>query len=813
MNPRIPAEPVERLKDFLQNNPTDAHKVMHQFIALGRPLLLRSDLVDAFRQLCDDDEISQLAQATIAGSFQTCQEAVVNHAWVILAFRRRVARWSYLRIHMDTMSVEEVSVNEFLRIKEQLVTQQSNDEFLLEIDLGPFDREFYKLQESESIGRGVEFLNRRLSSHLFEELGKKAEHVLEFLRVHRYRNQQLMLNEKITSLPMLRDALRYAEELIDALPPDASWDATMQELRHLGFEPGWGRDAGRTRETMRLLLEILEAPSPDNLEAFLGRVPMIFSMAILSPHGYFGQSNVLGRPDTGGQVVYILDQVRALEQEMYDRLYEQGIDIEPRIMVITRLIPEADGTTCDRRLEHIAGTRYANILRVPFRGASGEVKRKWISRFEIWPYLERFSVDAEHELLAELGGRPDLIVGNYSDGNLVASLMSRRLGVTQCNIAHALEKTKYLYSDLYWRENDPQYHFSCQFTADLIAMNMADFIITSTYQEIAGTRNSLGQYESYASFTMPGLYRVLQGIDVYDPKFNIVSPGADAEVYFPYTESLSRFTHLHDEIEALIYGDEDVTPSRGVLVDRDKPIIFTLARMDRIKNVTGLVEWYGNNPELREEANLLVAAGHIDPDDSDDEEERNQIKLMHELMDEHELDGQVRWLERQVDKERNSEVYRYIADKKGVFVQPALFEAFGLTVIEAMGCGLPTFATCYGGPAEIIVHGKSGFHIDPNHGDSSAKHIADFLARCREDPGYWEIISQGGLARVNERYTWRLYAERMMTLSRVYGFWKHVSGLKRTETRRHLEMFYALQYRPLASALEQQSEEPTDESD
>ena len=27
-----------------------------------------------------------------------------------------------------------------------------------------------------------------------------------------------------------------------------------------------------------------------------------------------------------------------------------------------------------------------------------------------------------------------------------------------------------------------RYHFSCQFTADLIAMNHADFIVTSTYQ-------------------------------------------------------------------------------------------------------------------------------------------------------------------------------------------------------------------------------------------------------------------------------------------------------------------------------------------
>lgn len=61
----------------------------------------------------------------------------------------------------------------------------------------------------------------------------------------------------------------------------------------------------------------------------------------------------------------------------------------------------------------------------------------------------------------------------------------------QCTIAHALEKTKYPDSDIYWKNFEEKYHFSCQFTADLIAMNHADFIITSTYQEIAGRCSSL----------------------------------------------------------------------------------------------------------------------------------------------------------------------------------------------------------------------------------------------------------------------------------------------------------------------------------
>ena len=68
------------------------------------------------------------------------------------------------------------------------------------------------------------------------------------------------------------------------------------------------------------------------------------------------------------------------------------------------------------------------------------------------------------------------------------------------------------------------------------------------------SKDTIGQYESHTAFTLPGLYRVVHGIDVFDPKFNIVSPGADMDVYFPYSEKEKRLTHFHPEIEELIYG-------------------------------------------------------------------------------------------------------------------------------------------------------------------------------------------------------------------------------------------------------------------
>lgn len=84
-------------------------------------------------------------------------------------------------------------------------------------------------------------------------------------------------------------------------------------------------------------------------------------------------------------------------------------------------------------------------------------------------------------------------------------------------------------------------------------------------------------------------------------------------------------------------------------------------------------------------------------------------------------------------------------------MQPALYEAFGLTVIEAMNCGLPTFATNQGGPAEIIVDGVSGFHIDPTDGEEASGKMADFFERCK-DASYWNKISTAGLQRIYEWY-------------------------------------------------------------
>eukprot|EP00252_Welwitschia_mirabilis_P026179 TRINITY_DN845_c0_g3_i1.p1 TRINITY_DN845_c0_g3~~TRINITY_DN845_c0_g3_i1.p1 ORF type:complete len:820 (-),score=91.00 TRINITY_DN845_c0_g3_i1:267-2726(-) len=790
----------ERVQDTLSEHRNDLVSLLSRYVAQGKKILQPHHLLDGLEETIGEDPDRQhLRDGFFGDILRSTQEAIVLPPWVCLAVRPRPGYWEYVRVNTDELAVEQLTVSEYLEFKEHLVNGSVKDNFVLELDFEPFNASFPRPTRPSSIGSGVQFLNRHLSSRLFHDK-ESMQPLLDFLRQHRYRGQMLMLNDRIQSLTKLRSALVKAEEHLNKLPKEAPYKDFEHKLQEMGLEKGWGNNAERVLDSVRMLMEILQAPDPATLETFLGRIPMVFNVVILSPHGYFGQANVLGMPDTGGQIVYILDQVRALENEMQLRIEQQGLDITPQILVVTRLIPESHGTTCNQRLEKISGTQHSRILRVPFRTEKG-VLRRWVSRFDVWPYLERFSEDCVSEIAAELQGQPDLIIGNYSDGNLVASLIAHKLGITQCNIAHALEKTKYPDSDIYWKNFEEKYHFSCQFTADLIAMNRADFIITSTYQEIAGSKDTVGQYESHASFTLPGLYRVVHGIDVFDPKFNIVSPGADMQIYFPYIEKQRRLTAFHGAIEELLFNPQQTAEHACNLSDRNKPIIFSMARLDRVKNMTGLVEWYAKNKRLRELVNLVVVAGDIDPSKSKDREEVAEILKMHDLIEKYALNGQFRWICAQKNRVRNGELYRYICDTKGAFIQPALYEAFGLTVVEAMTCGLPTFATCNGGPAEIIVDGVSGFHIDPYHGDAASERVADFFAKCKEEPGYWEKISNAGLQRIYERYTWQIYADRLMTLSGVYGFWKYVSKLERRETRRYLEMFYILKYRHLVKTV------------
>src|SRR4029077_21209583 len=86
----------------------------------------------------------------------------------------------------------------------------------------------------------------------------------------------------------------------------------------------------------------------------------------------------------------------------------------------------------------------------------------------------------------------------------------------------------------------------------------------------------------------------------------------------------------------------------------------------------------------------------------------------------------------------------------GVFVNPALTEPFGLTLIEAAASGLPVVATADGGPRDILANCRNGVLVDP----LDRKAIASEILRVLADRKRWRVWSRNGVRGARRVYTW-----------------------------------------------------------
>lgn len=776
------------------------------FNASGKRYLLRNEIVQIFSEYCQrSHKPAYFFHSSSLGTLVSLtHEIILEEESIWFVVRPWIASQEIWRLGADMTSFEKMTPQALLDVRDRQVNRYQAQ--ILEIDLQPFYAGSPTVDDPRNIGQGLAFLNR----YLCNQFQNDPEHWLEelFKVLHRLQHGgvPLMISDRIHSGVELAEAIKQAIQIVSERPAFESFDKFRYDFQSVGLEPGWGNTAGRIRETLDLFNRLIDSPEPPILEAFVARVPAIFRVVLVSVHGWVGQEGVLGRPETAGQVMYVMEQARSLESKLREEITLAGLDIigiKPKVVILTRLIPNCEGTACNLRLEKLQGTENAWILRVPFPDVNPQVTQNWISKFEIWPYLEPFALEAERELVAEFRGNPNLIIGNYSDGNLVAFLLARRLKATHCNIAHSLEKPKYLFSNLYWQELEEQYHFSAQFTADLITMNAADFIVSSSYQEIVGTPDSTGQYESYKCFTMPQLYHVVDGIDLFNPKFNMVPPGINENIFFPYNENDNRDSEASSKIHQLIFSQED-PQILGSLEDPNKYPIFAVAPINAIKNLTGLTECFGKMKQLQERCNLILLTSKFNSEQATHPEEAAEIERLHELINQYELHNHIRWLGIRLSSIELGEAYRTIADRRGIFVHFARFEAFGRTILEAMISGLPTFATQFGGASEIIEDGDNGFLINPTDFEGTAKKVLRFLDECDGNPQYWHEISTHVIERVRNKYNWNIHSKQLLLNAKVYRFWDYVTPENREARMRYLETLYHLVFKPRAEKILEQ---------
>jgi sucrose-phosphate synthase len=109
------------------------------------------------------------------------------------------------------------------------------------------------------------------------------------------------------------------------------------------------------------------------------------------------------------------------------------------------------------------------------------------------------------------------------------------------------------------------------------------------------------------------------------------------------------------------------------------------------------------------------------------------------------------------------QIYRMVAATRGVFINPALNEPFGLTLLEAAASGLPLVATENGGPVDIIRNCRCGELVDPLDRAQMASALLKYLGNELE----WRRASANGIKHVRELYSWQAHADAY--LQRIGG--------------------------------------------
>ena len=320
-------------------------------------------------------------------------------------------------------------------------------------------------------------------------------------------------------------------------------------------------------------------------------------------------------------------------------------------------------------------------------------------------------------LLAHLESaeRPDVIHAHFADAAEVAFAARARHGIPVIFTAHSLALDK----SAACGAHGPS--LRARIARETRAVARADAVIASSRDE---AERQLAAYEG----ARPG-------------RIHKIPPGVDPMPATPDTGSAARL----------------LAP---FLREPERPLVLAIARPVRKKNLPALIDVFAETPGLAERANLAVVAGLRDGVDEGPEETREVHRALLAAVDRHGLWGRVALPRRHAPADVPA-LYALAARGHGVFVNPALTEPFGLTLLEAARAGLPVVATCHGGPADIVEAIGHGAVADP--ADRAA--FGGAILRLLSDPVAWAAASANALART-PMLDWGRYARAHLAVCR-----------------------------------------------
>lgn len=454
---------------------------------------------------------------------------------------------------------------------------------------------------------------------------------------------------------------------------------------------------------------------------------------MFSIHGLVRAQNMeLGRDaDTGGQVKYVIELCKTLSQNKAVR----------KVDLFTRLIKEKVYSS-DYSLPVEQVNDKFRIIRIQCGG------RKYIRKEKLWPVLDEF-VDKTIKFIKLEETIPDILHGHYPDAGYVSKELARVFGIPFVYTGHSLgrsKKTKLIGEGLNIDDINKKIKIDHRINVEERILKYADLVVTSTNQEINE------QYALYRNRTLP--------------EYEVIPPGIAIDKFYPYYHN--DFPNSEQKEEALFTKESLNRELDRFFQHSEKPMILALCRPDKRKNIEGLIQAYGEDADLRAIANLAVFAGIRKDITKKSDSERNVLTRMLLIMDKYNLYGKMAIPKKHDFEHEVPELYRICAEKQGVFVNPALVEPFGITLLEAMAVGLPIVATNDGGPKDINKNCNGGLLVDPK----DTKAISNAIKKIIVNPETWNFYSKNAIINTRKYYTWKshvdTYVKKIKFLCRHY---------------------------------------------
>ncbi len=404
--------------------------------------------------------------------------------------------------------------------------------------------------------------------------------------------------------------------------------------------------------------------------------------------------------DTGGHITYLLGLTDALS-------FHESVS---RIDIITRKFDDVTlGESHNDAQEQLSPK--AQIIRLPTQ------RTTYLSKEALWPELDVLC-DNVLAYIQTQDALPDVIHAHGADGAYIALDIKKRLNIPCVFTAHSLGKAKQGNAMVDVQE----LHHARRCEAEQEMMISGDALIASSLDE---AENQYALYHTYCPH-----------------KIHIIPPGSPVTTPDP------------PSVEALQTLQHSLRP---FLRQPDKPIILAIARPVMRKNLHRLVELYGQSESLQDKANLVIFAGQRTDIAKADTEHRHVCTLMLEMIDRYNLYGNVA-IPKEHDAVMVNAAYHYAWLTGGVFVNPAINEPFGLTLLEAAAYGVPVVATDSGGSHNIVAQCRHGLVAE-----TETDAFADAIETLLTDSAQWMHYSDNGKANC-QLFQWDRFVTNYVAL-------------------------------------------------